>query len=533
MNSSHSHESIAQVIPAVGPIGTYRKRTIFLLFVLLLIRFWLSQTFELTGQEAYYWMMSRPDGLDWGYLDVGAVVPWLIRLGTWMFQNTEMGVRWIATNAFIGVGFILFYVVRAWFGSRAGFWTTVAFCVMPLHAWHMLLMTPATLSTAWMALALLTYREAVQGGRVGWWIAAGLVSAVAVLTSWINFLWPLGLAAYLFFEPSQQHWLKRVSFWIFAAISLAAWIPIALWMQRPDVQDVRLLHDVALAQVHHPFSLFQGVHFLWDQIWLCSPLFFILLAFAVLHVLRSRAKAEAHRMLLWLAVPAWVLQWAASLFGLHQPAALAPLYLPLLVLAVHVAVEFFDRHRRTAWLGLVLLALTLTQTIAGLMPGVFVHPAFNPGLYQSWSWRAVAEEGHRLKREKGATFFLATAPETAGALSFYLPQQPPVYLVHDKQRELSQFDFWPDYRDFSNDEAILILPTPEPVPAAMHEFGAVEPIVDVFLPDPTREQWAFYFGQNYGGAADPAPEGAAADDSDAGATEKLPHSKHGKRKHAD
>ena len=37
----------------------YRKRTIFLLVALLVVRFWFGQTFEFSGQEAYLWLQGH------------------------------------------------------------------------------------------------------------------------------------------------------------------------------------------------------------------------------------------------------------------------------------------------------------------------------------------------------------------------------------------------------------------------------------------------------------------------------------------
>ena len=45
----------------------YRKRTIFLLVAVLLVRFWFGQTFELSGQEAYLWLQGHGSNLSWSY----------------------------------------------------------------------------------------------------------------------------------------------------------------------------------------------------------------------------------------------------------------------------------------------------------------------------------------------------------------------------------------------------------------------------------------------------------------------------------
>ena len=53
----------------------YRKRTIFLLVALLVVRFWFGQTFELSGQEAYLWLQGHGSNLSPAYWERGPMVP--------------------------------------------------------------------------------------------------------------------------------------------------------------------------------------------------------------------------------------------------------------------------------------------------------------------------------------------------------------------------------------------------------------------------------------------------------------------------
>src|ERR1700677_1434265 len=118
----------------------YRKRTIFLLVALLLIRFWFGQTFELSGQEAYLWWEGHWR-LSLSYWAQGPLVPWLIRVGTAFFGDTELGVRWPAAVICCTSGFILFYLARHWFNARVAFWTVVLFIIVPMYAWKLYFMT--------------------------------------------------------------------------------------------------------------------------------------------------------------------------------------------------------------------------------------------------------------------------------------------------------------------------------------------------------------------------------------------------------
>src|SRR5580698_7373187 len=132
----------------------YRKRTIFLLIALLLIRFWFGQTFELSGHEAYLWQQGHGSNLSSAYWGHSPLVPWLIRIGTTFFGDTELGVRWLAAVICCTTGFILFYLARHWFNARAAFWTVVLYIVLPMFAWKMTFMTEGAVSVGLMALAM-------------------------------------------------------------------------------------------------------------------------------------------------------------------------------------------------------------------------------------------------------------------------------------------------------------------------------------------------------------------------------------------
>ena len=52
---------------------------------------YLNSTLELSFDESYYWIYS--EYLDWGYFDHPPMVGLIIKMGTSIFGQTEMGVR--------------------------------------------------------------------------------------------------------------------------------------------------------------------------------------------------------------------------------------------------------------------------------------------------------------------------------------------------------------------------------------------------------------------------------------------------------
>jgi 4-amino-4-deoxy-L-arabinose transferase-like glycosyltransferase len=179
----------------------YRKRTIFLLVALLVVRFWFGQTFELSGQEAYLWLQGHGTNISPGYWERGPLVPLLIRIGTAFFGDTELGVRWPAAVIFCMSGFIIFYLARHWFNARAAFWTVLLYVVIPLYAWKLSFMTEATASIGLMSLAILAFSLAIERDRGWWWLLGGAACGLALLVALANAWWIVGIVLYFAVSP--------------------------------------------------------------------------------------------------------------------------------------------------------------------------------------------------------------------------------------------------------------------------------------------------------------------------------------------
>ncbi|MDE1169975.1 MAG: glycosyltransferase family 39 protein [Verrucomicrobium sp.] len=487
----------------------YRKRVTFLLFVLLLVRFWLSRTFELTGPEAYAWLQGRH--LDWGFWDRGPLVPALSYLGTLFFGQTELGVRWPAGVLYAATGFLLFYGTRQGFGPRAGFYSLLLFLVLPLYFWQMLLLSEAAVAVGLMALALLVYRQVAERGRLEDWLAATLVTALAVGLSWWNLLWPAGFLLFRLLDPQRTGpWLSRHALvFILGTLGLGL-APFVIWQTGFHLVATGTGAPPSAASIlaesaSHwlgPKLYASPAHvlgFLKDQfVWLG---FAGLLALAVL-ILRARdfpLLQRGHLLLLCVALPGLALQFLLSFFHEGNPDVMAALYLPLVALAGSVAARLLDpaagprpgfwgRARLLSFLGLAVLIVAGLETVSGLFAfGAKFWHGYAPNRRERP--RAIATEVARLQRDAGASFVIVSEPLWASLLSFYLPLQPSVYVPsHDKIH--SQFDLWPGYLDFEVSSALLMTRDAQPPAVVPRQFQTVRPLPGI--PIPEAEAWDFF-----------------------------------------
>ena len=509
----------------------YRKRTIFLLVALLVVRFWFGQTFELSGQEAYLWLQGHGSNLSPAYWERGPFVPLLIRIGTAFFGDTELGVRWLAAVICCMTGFILFYLARHWFNARAAFWTVVLFVVIPMYAWKLSFMTEASVSIGLMAVALFAFSLAIEYDRGWWWLLGGAACGMALLVALANGWWIAGLVLYFLVDPARRGRLREVRLWASVVFAILFLAPLVWWWRGPQVSDVLHTRLVSSWPLSHGFSFNQGCRFIWLEIFYLCPLFFIMLAVVFTRLGRQMWEDPRYSLLVCLAVPGLLWQNFAAFFQEGHFEMVPALFLPLILLAGCYTTRVTTIDRVAQWVSLSVLAVAALQSLAGLNPFYFA-PKLDGHGYQirrtqsgenvtgfysdkrQISWRNLADAVQSLQRDQGvgATLIISDSPETASALSFYLPHNPFVY-VASNEKMITHFDFWPGYAQSAspNDSALYICrstdpnrPADNPPPDVYKNFASVEQIEDPPLPD-FYKSWDIWNCQNFIGTGGQTP----------------------------
>ena len=86
------------------------RLALFLLVALTLYRLWFMTQMELVPDEGYYWLWAKHPA--WSYRDKGPAVAWVIWLGTALFGQTVVGIRFFAVVLSTGTGVLLFLLAR-------------------------------------------------------------------------------------------------------------------------------------------------------------------------------------------------------------------------------------------------------------------------------------------------------------------------------------------------------------------------------------------------------------------------------------
>ena len=161
----------ADVVPAVawGPVGA----AVLTLGVLLTA---VSTRYGYHRDELYFRMLDPA----WGYVDQPPLTPWLARTFADLFGDTLLAMRVPATLAHLAATVVIVLVARE-LGGRTGAQALAAWgygtAAIPLAFGHTFLTASLDL-VVWPAVLLCVIRAVRRDPR--WWLAAGLVSGVAM-----------------------------------------------------------------------------------------------------------------------------------------------------------------------------------------------------------------------------------------------------------------------------------------------------------------------------------------------------------------
>ncbi len=279
-----------------------------LLLALLALTTWrlgaaMHANLELYADEAQYFGWSQQ--LDWGYYSKPPMLAWIIRLGTELFGETELGVRSLAFLLYPLSALALFLAVRRLFAAAADAerWAlaaALAFASLPLVAlgsW--LITTDAALLFFW-SLSMLFLARALDGGAWRDWLALGLCVGLGGLSKYTMVFFPVALALYLFSSPGLRPWLRDPRPWAAAGVALLVLLPNLLWNAGHDFASFR--HTAEISQLDREllnpaaFGEFFGAQFM-----VFGPLMMAALLLAVFNA-RSWWADERMRLLAFLTL---------------------------------------------------------------------------------------------------------------------------------------------------------------------------------------------------------------------------------------
>ncbi|BAM87564.1 putative glycosyl transferase [Bradyrhizobium oligotrophicum S58] len=211
-----------------------------------IIRIVYAGVLDLRTDEAYYWTWSKE--LQLCFLDHPPMIAWFIRLGTALFDDTNLGVRFAGILAMAASQFLIADIVRrVTHDARA---VVLAVLLPEAALYYGLLMAKVAPDTAAIPFALAMVWSLVrtaenEDGR--WWLAAGLFGGLALLSKFTVVMLLPGVAAFLLVPAWRSRWLASPYPWCGALIALAVFSPVLIWNAQHDWASFRFQFVRAIA----------------------------------------------------------------------------------------------------------------------------------------------------------------------------------------------------------------------------------------------------------------------------------------------
>jgi 4-amino-4-deoxy-L-arabinose transferase-like glycosyltransferase len=380
----------------------------------------------LTFDEAYYWMWSKH--LAFGYYDHPPAVAGVIRLGTMIAGDTELGVRLVSILLALPMSWAVYRSASILFGGqRVAATATILLNVTLMAAVGTLIVTPDAPLLVASSFVLFSLAKLLETGRGAWWLAVGAAVGTALLSKYTALFFGPAILIWLVSVPKLRRWLLSPWLYLGGLVALLIFSPVILW--NADHHWVSFIKQIGRARIEDFRPAFIA-ELIPTQVAFATPLVFILGAMGLYALFRRNAGASAARVLIsatfWTIVAYFV--WH-SLHARVEANWFAPVY-PVFAIAAAVAANLTRWERRQQrvvdfclrWaspVGILMFALLIVQANTGALTGYRRDATVRS---VGVGWRELAGEIEAVRLRVGAACVLAPDYGTTSWLAFYLPK---------------------------------------------------------------------------------------------------------------
>ena len=400
--------------------------TVLTIGALVVLRLAAAAWTPLTFDEAYYWMWSK--NLAGGYYDHPPMVALVIRLGTMIAGDTELGVRLVSILLALPMSWAVYHAAGVLFGGRRVAATAAILLNATLiAAVGTMIVTPDAPLLVAASFLLFALAKVLETGRGAWWLAVGVAAGAALLSKYTALFFGPAILIWLAAIPKLRRWFLSPWLYLGGLVALALFFPVIRW--NADHHWVSFIKQMGRARIEDFRPAFIA-ELIPTQVVFATPLVFILGAMGLYALVRRRTGATGARVLIsslfWTIVAYFV--WH-SLHARVEANWFAPVYPAFAIAAAVAAVltQWEPRQQRLVdfcrrWAaagGVVLFALLIVQANTGALTGYRRDATVRS---VGVGWRTLADEIEAVRARAGATCVLAADYGTTGWLAFYLPK---------------------------------------------------------------------------------------------------------------
>jgi 4-amino-4-deoxy-L-arabinose transferase-like glycosyltransferase len=408
-----------------------------IVLALVALRLVLAATLPLAADEAYYWLWSKH--LSGGYYDHPPAVAFVIRAGTMLFGDSELGVRLFSVLLTLPMTWAVFRTAEILFdGRRVAAWAAIFLNLTLMIGAGTLIVTPDAPLMVASAFVLFFLAKVLESGRGAWWLAVGVAAGLALLSKYTALFFGLSILLWLALVPNLRRWLLTPWPYLGGLAALAVFSPVILWNAQHEW--VSLIKQLGRAR-GDDVTLRYLIEVIPVQIGLATPPIFVLGAAGLIAMAYGRGGSRPGRVLLGTMIwPLFVYFLWHSLHARVEGNWLGPVY-PAFAIAAAAAVEEIN------WRGVMRPVVVISRwlaipfgagllVLAGLQATFGVVPLHRDPMARllGVGWRDLAGDIEAARTRLGARCVIVTNYGLASWLAFYLPPGIPVVQFNERER---------------------------------------------------------------------------------------------------
>ncbi len=390
---------------------------------LFLFRLLLSQYFDLTPDETYYWELARQP--DWSYYDHPPMCAWLIALIRLLPGESQLHIRIMTIAGTAFAGWVLFAIGRDCLNNpRAGFWAAVMLNFTPAGQALGFITTPDTPLVIFWSLGIYAFLKALNDKRDRWWIVTGIALGCGALSKYNMILFVPGVAIAILTFRRYRHLVATRRYWLMVLLAALGTLPIIYWNIQHDWISFKFQLDSRLAgntrSLLHNLGEFIGGQLgtigltLWPVLWFVT----------IRNAWSSyRSNDEKRFFLAWLTLPALLFFTHTGLKSKIEANWPQIAYLSAMLLTAEWLCEPGIGRRRIYWVigpSAVLAIVTIVQALTLILP---LPPSADISL-RLHGWRQMGAILKEIDKETGNRLLFTSQGATLATLTGYYAELP-------------------------------------------------------------------------------------------------------------
>ena len=194
---------------------------------MLILRFLYLGSTELIPDEAYYW--NYKEHLSIGYLDHPPMIAWLIWIGTSVFGDNELGVRFFSFCCGIATLYFMFRLSLVLFDKTTAYISLLLSSIIPFSVVTGFLATTDALQiTLWVACLYFIARIVFERSSYSW-ISLGICIGIGMLSKYSMALIAVSIIIFICINESSRQWWKSPIVYFSGIIAIILFSPTLYW----------------------------------------------------------------------------------------------------------------------------------------------------------------------------------------------------------------------------------------------------------------------------------------------------------------